>query len=102
MKVPVVLLGFFFSSVLSSLFLLFSIRLERRDAGRIRIYHIVGEIDQELSKASLSGCVVTENRRKGGISQRFGKALSEGLARSGVITQSVISLVRTSLLEYRV
>lgn len=56
---------------------------------------IVGEVDEELSKASLGGCIVTENGGKGGIAERFGKALTQGFSGSAIVAQAAkISLVR--------
>jgi len=32
---------------------------------------VVGEVDQELSKTALSGCVISKNRGEGGITERL-------------------------------
>lgn len=67
--------------------------------GRIRVHNIVREINQELSKASLSGRIVTEDRRKGGIPQGLWEALSESFTGSGIVTQSAPSCQNNFLLR---
>ena len=49
---------------------------------------IVGEVDEELRKAALGGCIVTKNRGKGGVPEWFRKTLTQGLPSSAVVTQA--------------
>lgn len=62
-----------------------------RTSGRNSVVGIVGiirEIDEQLREATLSGCVVPQDRREGCIAQRLGKALPKGFTSTVVITQS--------------
>lgn len=91
-------LSFFFSFFVSSF--IFHLRLEGR-YGRIRVHNIVGEINQKLSKASLSGRIITEDRRKGGIPQGLWEALSESFTGSSIVTQSAPSSCQNNILLRR-
>jgi hypothetical protein len=50
---------------------------------------VIGEVDEKLRKTPFCSCVITEDRREGGITERFRKALTEGLASAVIITESV-------------
>ena len=52
--------------------------------------YIIREVYQELGEAALSCRVVAKHRREGVVSQGLGEALAEGLARTGVIAESVV------------
>jgi hypothetical protein len=54
----------------------------------VRSVHVVREVDQKLRKAALGGCVVSQNRREGGIAERFRKALAQSFAGTGIVTQA--------------
>ncbi len=49
--------------------------------------YIIGEVDEKLGQAALGGGIVSEDRREGRIAEGFGKALSEGLASTGVVAE---------------
>lgn len=48
----------------------------------------VGQVDQQLRQATLRSGVVPQNRRKGGVPERLGEALSKSLARASVVRES--------------
>lgn len=52
----------------------------------------LGQVDDQLSKASLSGHVVLECLSKGRIPQWLGQALAQGLACSRVVRQAEVAL----------
>lgn len=47
----------------------------------------VTQVDQELGKASLGGCIVSKNIGKRRIAEWFGETLSQGLAGTVVIAE---------------
>ena len=49
---------------------------------------IVGEVDEELRKTALGGCIITKNRGKGGVPEWFRKTLTQGFPSSAVVTQA--------------
>jgi hypothetical protein len=52
------------------------------------IGHTVRKINEKLRKATFGCSIITKDRRKCSIAKWFGKALSKGLARTGIIAQS--------------
>lgn len=55
-----------------------------------RFNDVVREVDEELGEAALGGGVIAQDRGKGCVSERLWKALSKGLAGTGVVTQANI------------
>jgi len=66
--------------------------LKPSNARRVRVDHVVRQVDEQLGEAPLGRGVVAEHRREGGIPERFWQALSEGLSGSGVIAQPVLGV----------
>lgn len=52
--------------------------------------YIIGEVDEELRQATLSGGVVAQNRREGGVAKGLRQALAEGLAGTSIVAKSVL------------
>lgn len=61
--------------------------LLHRNAGSA-VGDIVGEVNEKLCEAALSGCVITKNGGESGIPERFGKTLTQGLPGSAVVAQT--------------
>jgi hypothetical protein len=58
------------------------------NATRARVNHVVREVDEELSEASLGCSIVTENGREGCIPEGFGETLAKSFTCSGIIAES--------------
>lgn len=58
---------------------------------RSAIGDIIGKIDKKLCETTFRSCIIAEDGGEGGVSQRLGKALAQGLTRSAVITQATDS-----------
>lgn len=58
------------------------------NARRVGIDHIVREVNEELRETAFGSRIVTQNARKGRVSEGFGEALAKRLACSGIITQA--------------
>lgn len=64
---------------------------------RFRILHgrlssignVIRQVDQKLGQAALGGCIVAQNRRKCGVSERLRQTLPQCLASSAVVAQSI-------------
>jgi hypothetical protein len=52
------------------------------------VLDIVRKVDQELCKATLSGCIVAEDRGKGCVTERLGKTLPKSLTSTGIVAES--------------
>jgi hypothetical protein len=57
-----------------------------------RLNDVIGEVDQELSKATLRSGIVAEYGGERGIAEGFREALTEGFAGASVIAKSVLLL----------
>ena len=55
----------------------------------VRVQHIVREIDQQLSQASLGRCIVAEYGREGRVAERLWETLAKGLPCTSVVAQSL-------------
>lgn len=53
-----------------------------------RVNHVVREVDEELSEASLGCSIVTEHRREGRIPEGLRETLAKSFSCSGVIAES--------------
>lgn len=49
---------------------------------------VVGEVDQQLGEAALSGRIVAKYRRESGIPKGLRKALTQSLASASIIAQA--------------
>lgn len=58
------------------------------NTSRVGVDNIVREVDEKLRETAFSSRVVTQDARKGCVSEGFGEALAKRLACSGVITQA--------------
>lgn len=56
---------------LSKFFFLFLCFSVLHDSAHGSVRNVVGKIDKELRETPLRGCIVTENRGKGGVSERL-------------------------------
>lgn len=59
-----------------------------RNARITGVDDVIGEVDEKLRQTAFSSRVIAQNRRKCSIAERFGEALAQGLASSGIITQA--------------
>src|SRR2546421_10494290 len=56
------------------------------------VVDIVAEVDQKLGKAALSGCIIPQHGREGGVTKWLGKAVAKCFPSSIIITESMIPL----------
>lgn len=68
---------------------------------RVVLDHIVGEVDQKLSEAPLSCCIIAENGRKCGVAERLGETLSQCFTGAGIVTEPVERLLLAYLYRTR-
>lgn len=63
-------------------------------------HDIIRQVDEQLGQAPLSCGVVTKNRGKGGVAQRFRKALPKGFAGAGIVTEAIRRLATLDYSRY--
>ena len=61
---------------------------------------LVGECKKQLSEATLSSCVISQDGRKCGVPQRFRETLTKSLSGASVVGKPVKMLIKT-LMQFR-